>query len=128
MFQMFIFMNMNGTCCTPHAWTCRGRWGCPWWSRGSVSRNGVDIYTESIPLQRPPLVCQANVILAPPPFLKGWGRDLIHYFLPRHWVLLKNHHSLQSSSKATQERLLNCLPIFFHFCFFLRLSQPRWKR
>ena len=29
MFQMFIFMNINGTCWTPHGWACRGRWGCP---------------------------------------------------------------------------------------------------
>ena len=29
MFQMFIFMNINGTCCTPHGWACQGRWGCP---------------------------------------------------------------------------------------------------
>ena len=25
MFQMFIFMNINGTCCTPHGLACRGR-------------------------------------------------------------------------------------------------------
>ena len=30
MFRMFIFMNINGTCCTPHGWAWRGRWGCPW--------------------------------------------------------------------------------------------------
>ena len=29
MFQMLIFMNINGTYCTPHGWACRGRWGCP---------------------------------------------------------------------------------------------------
>ena len=29
MFQMFIFMNINGTCCTLLGWACRGRWGCP---------------------------------------------------------------------------------------------------
>ena len=29
MFQMFISMNINGTCCTPHGWACRGSWGCP---------------------------------------------------------------------------------------------------
>ena len=29
MFQMFIFKNIIGTCCTPHGWAFRGRWGCP---------------------------------------------------------------------------------------------------